>query len=263
MYHEKYITMNIKGKNAIVTGGGRGLGKAVALALANEGVNVAVTGRNEENLKNTVEEIRNTGVNAAYAVFSVDSESEVKTGIESLAEQLGGIDILINNAGIGVQAKNFEELSEEELDRLIGVNIKGVYFGCQAVIPHMKKNGFGVIINTASASGLRPRTGNAMYSTTKGAVITLTKALAIELAPFGIRVTGVNPVAVKTNVLTQLMGEKGSESHRIRSERMINSIPLGRLATPDDIANAMVFLASEEAALVTGSFIDVDGGRGI
>jgi 3-oxoacyl-[acyl-carrier protein] reductase len=255
--------MKFLDKTVIITGSGSGIGRAAALQFSKQGAKVIVVDINEQAAQETAELIRANDGQAAAFKCNIMNKNEVNAMVDFSINTFGSVDILINNAGIGVQAKNFEELSEEELDRLIGVNIKGVYFGCQAVIPHMKKNGFGVIINTASASGLRPRTGNAMYSTTKGAVITLTKALAIELAPFGIRVTGVNPVAVETNVLTQLMGEKGSESHRIRSERMINSIPLGRLATPDDIANAMVFLASEEAALVTGSFIDVDGGRGI
>lgn len=130
--------MILKGKNAIVTGGGRGLGKAVALALANEGVNVAITGRNEENLKMTVDEIKKTGVNSFYAVFSVDNEIHVKAGIESLAQQMGGVDILINNAGIG-DFGSIENMSSETWEQVIKTNLFGVYYAAKAVYPFMKK----------------------------------------------------------------------------------------------------------------------------
>ena len=255
--------MEFSNKTVIITGAGSGIGRAAALQFSQQGAKVVVVDINEAAAKETAMLIQENGGQAVSFVCNVMKKEEVEEMVEFAVNEFSTVDVLVNNAGIGIKAGDFEEVSEEQLDRLIGVNVKGVYFGCQAVIPHMKKSGHGVIINTASASGLRPRTGNVMYSTTKGAVITLTKALAIELAPFGIRVVGVNPVAVETNVLTQLMGEVGTESHRIRSERMIQSIPLGRLALPDDIANAMVFLASNKAALVTGSFIDVDGGRGI
>ena len=255
--------MEFLNKTVIVTGSGSGIGRAAALQFAEQGANVVVVDINEEAAKETAALVEEKGAKVLTYPCNVMNKVEIENMVEAAIGRFGTVDVLINNAGIGIQAGDFEAVTEDKLDLLINVNIKGVYFGCQAVIPHMKKQGSGVIINTASASGLRPRTGNVMYSTTKGAVITLTKALAIEVAPFGIRVTGVNPVAVETNVLRQLMGEVGSESHRVRSERMINSIPLGRLAVPDDIANAMVFLASDKASLITGSFIDVDGGRGI
>lgn len=255
--------MEYANQTVIITGSGSGIGRAAALQFSKLGAKIVVVDINGEAAKETAELVKLEGGQAVSFACNVTKKSEVEAMVAFAVKEFDTVDVLINNAGVGIKAGDFEDVTEEQVDLLLGVNVKGIYYGCQAVTPYMKKNGKGVIINTASASGLRPRTGNVMYSTTKGAVITLTKALAVELAPFGIRVTGVNPVAVDTNVLTQLMGETGTESHRIRSERMIKSIPLGRLATPDDIANGMVFLASEKAALVTGSFIDIDGGRGI
>jgi 3-oxoacyl-[acyl-carrier protein] reductase len=164
--------MNINGKNAIVTGGGRGLGKAVALALANEGVNVAITGRNEENLKNTVEEIHNLGVNAAYAVFSIDDEAAVKAGIDTLAEKLGGVDILVNNAGIG-DFGTLEEMPSETWEQVIRTNLFGVYYAAKAVHPFMKAKGEGDIVNVASTAGLKGGPNMSAYAASKAAVVSL------------------------------------------------------------------------------------------
>ena len=134
--------MNLKGKNAIITGGGSGLGKAVAIALANEGVNIGITGRNEENLKNTAEEIKKLGVNAAYSVFSIDDEKAVKTGIDALVKDLNGVDILVNNAGIG-NFGTLEEMPSETWEQVIKTNLFGVYYAAQAVHPYLKEKGEG------------------------------------------------------------------------------------------------------------------------
>lgn len=194
--------MNISGKNAIVTGGGRGLGKAVALALANEGVNVAVTGRNEENLKNTVEEIRNTGVNAAYAVFSVDDESAVKTGIESLAEQLGGVDILINNAGIG-NFGTIEDMPSETWEQVIKTNLFGVYYAAKAVYPFMKEKEEGDIVNVASTAGLKGGGNMSAYAASKAAVISLSQSMMAEWRKQNIRVVTLTPSTIASDMSIQ------------------------------------------------------------
>ncbi len=252
--------MKLRGKTAIITGAGAGMGRAAAMRFAKEGANVVVADLNEAATKETVGLINEAGGTAAAFVCNVMNKNEITEMVKFAHNNYGSIDILVNNAGLGSTPKYSEDTPEEEVERLIGVNLKGVFYGCQAVLPYMKDNSSGVIINTASISAVKPRQGNAMYTATKGAVITLTKALAVEVASHGIRVVGVNPVATDTNVLKQLIGSDAYEDSR---DGLTSSIPLGRLATPDDIANAMLFLASDEASMLTGSFIDVDGGRGI
>ncbi|MDR6920828.1 MULTISPECIES: 3-ketoacyl-ACP reductase [Chryseobacterium] len=194
--------MNISGKNAVVTGGGRGLGKAVALALANEGVNIAVTGRNEENLKNTVEEIRNLGVKAEYAVFSIDNEAEVKAGIESLAEKLGGIDILINNAGIG-DFGTIEEMSSETWEQVIKTNLFGVYYAAKAVHPFLKERGEGDIVNVASTAGLKGGPNMSAYAASKAAVVSLSQSMMAEWRKQNIRVITLTPSTIASDMSIQ------------------------------------------------------------
>jgi len=252
--------MKLHGKTAIITGAGAGMGRAASIRFAKEGANVVVADLNETAANETVALIKSENGSAVAFTCNVMKKDQVNELVQYAQNTFGSVDILVNNAGLGQNPINSEDASEEELDRLIGVNLKGVYFGCQAAIPYMKEKKAGVIINTASISAERPRKGNAMYIATKGAVMTLTKALAMELAPEGIRVVGVNPVAVDTNVLKELIGSDDYETSR---DQITTSIPIGRLATPEDIANAMLFLASDEASMVTGSFINVDGGRGI
>lgn len=207
MFFRKFVLrkkniMNINGKNAIVTGGGRGLGKAVALALANEGVHVAVTGRNEENLKNTVEEIKALGVNSAYAVFSIDNESEVKAGIESLAQQLGSVDILVNNAGIG-DFGSIEEMSSETWEQVIKTNLFGVYYASKAVYPFLKANGEGDIVNVASTAGLKGGPNMSAYAASKAAVVSLSQSMMAEWRKQNIRVITLTPSTIASDMSIQ------------------------------------------------------------
>ncbi|MBL1223068.1 3-ketoacyl-ACP reductase [Chryseobacterium sp. L7] len=194
--------MNINGKNAIVTGGGRGLGKAVAIALAHEGVHVAVTGRNEENLKNTVEEIKALGVNSAYAVFSIDDESEVKAGIESLAKQLGSVDILVNNAGIG-DFGSIEDMSSETWEQVIKTNLFGVYYAAKAVYPFLKANGEGDIVNVASTAGLKGGPNMSAYAASKAAVVSLSQSMMAEWRKQNIRVITLTPSTIASDMSIQ------------------------------------------------------------
>ncbi len=194
--------MNISGKNAVVTGGGRGLGKAVALALAHEGVNIAVTGRNEENLKNTVEEIRNLGVKAEYAVFSIDNEAEVKAGIESLAEKLGGIDILINNAGIG-DFGTIEDMPSETWEQVIRTNLFGVYYAAKAAHPFLKERGEGDIVNVASTAGLKGGPNMSAYAASKAAVVSLSQSMMAEWRKQNIRVITLTPSTIASDMSIQ------------------------------------------------------------
>lgn len=194
--------MNISGKNAVVTGGGRGLGKAVALVLAHEGVNIAVTGRNEENLKNTVEEIRNLGVKAEYAVFSIDNEAEVKAGIESLAEKLGGIDILINNAGIG-DFGTIEDMPSETWEQVIRTNLFGVYYAAKAAHPFLKERGEGDIVNVASTAGLKGGPNMSAYAASKAAVVSLSQSMMAEWRKQNIRVITLTPSTIASDMSIQ------------------------------------------------------------
>ncbi|WP_370900931.1 3-ketoacyl-ACP reductase [Chryseobacterium gossypii] len=194
--------MNINGKNAIVTGGGRGLGKAVALALAKEGVNVAITGRNEGNLKKTVEEIREYGVKAAYSVFSIDHEESVKAGIEALAAMLGGVDILINNAGIG-DFGTIEEMPSGTWEQVIKTNLFGVYYAAKAVYPFMKTKGEGDIVNVASTAGLKGGPNMSAYAASKAAVISLSQSMMAEWRKQNIRVITLTPSTIASDMSIQ------------------------------------------------------------
>lgn len=191
--------MNLKGKNALITGGGRGLGKAVAVALANEGVNVGITGRNEESLKNTVAELEKLGVKAAYSVFDVEEMAQVEQGVASIASQLGGIDILINNAGVG-DFGSFENMPVETWEKVMKVNLFGVYYVTKATLPYLKQNKEGDIVNVASTAGLKGGPNMSAYGASKAAVISLSQSLMAELRKFNIRVITLTPSTIATDM---------------------------------------------------------------
>ncbi|WP_374363268.1 3-ketoacyl-ACP reductase [Cloacibacterium sp.] len=191
--------MNLKGKNALVTGGGRGLGKAVAVALANEGVNVGITGRNGESLKTTVAELEKLGVKAAYSVFDVEEMAQVEQGVASIASQLGSIDILINNAGVG-DFGSFEEMPVETWEKVMKVNLFGVYYVAKAALPYLKQNKEGDIVNVASTAGLKGAPNMSAYCASKAAVISLSQSLMAELRKFNIRVITLTPSTIATDM---------------------------------------------------------------
>ena len=191
--------MNLKGKNALITGGGRGLGKAVAVALANEGVNVGITGRNEESLKTTVAELEKLGVKAAYSVFDVEEMAQVEQGVASIASQLGGIDILINNAGVG-DFGSFEDMPVETWEKVMKVNLFGVYYVAKAALPYLKQNKGGDIVNVASTAGLKGAPNMSAYCASKAAVISLSQSLMAELRKFNIRVITLTPSTIATDM---------------------------------------------------------------
>ncbi|MFC6268610.1 3-ketoacyl-ACP reductase [Frigoriflavimonas asaccharolytica] len=191
--------MNIKGKNAIVTGGGRGLGKAVALILAKEGVNVGITGRNVENLKSTVEELKSLGVNAAYAAFDVAIEAEVQKGIADLAKELDGVDILINNAGIG-NFGSIEEMPSKTWEEIMQINLFGVYYAAKAVYPFLKEKGAGDIVNVASTAGLKGGPNMSAYAASKAAVVSLSQSMMAEWRKENIRVITLTPSTIASDM---------------------------------------------------------------
>lgn len=190
---------NLKGKQAIITGGGRGLGKAIALALANEGVHIGVTGRNEENLKKTVAEIKKIGVEAAYSVFSIDDEDTVKEGITTLIEKLGGVDILINNAGIG-NFGSIQDMPSDVWEQVIKTNLFGVYYAAKAVYPFLKEKGTGDIVNVASTAGLKGGGNMSAYAASKAAVISLSQSMMAEWRKHNIRVITLTPSTIASDM---------------------------------------------------------------
>lgn len=248
--------MSLKGKTAFITGAGSGFGEGMAKRFAADGAYVAVVDRDKAGADRVAAEI---GANTFAIAADVSSEEDIQQAIIATIEKFGDLDILINNAGIGHKPQPAENVEPDEFDRIVGVNIRGIYLATRAVIPHFKKKGEGVILNIASTGAARPRPNLAWYNATKGWVVSATKALAIELAPSNIRVNALNPVAGETPLLTTFMGEDTEEIRK----KFRDSIPLGRLLKPQDLAEAAAFLCSSHASMITGVALDVDGGRSI
>jgi 3-oxoacyl-[acyl-carrier protein] reductase len=247
--------MRLDGKTALVTGAGSGIGKCIAETYAREGARVALADINPDAAKAAA---RTIGNNAIALRCDVSKKADFIAVVEGTLSAFGALDILVNNAGATHINKPMLDIDEEEYDRIFAVNVKGVFLGCQAVVPHFRKQSGGVIINIGSTAGLRPRPGLSAYNATKGAVHILTKSLAVELAPDRIRVCAIAPVATETPLLPSFLGPAAGQR-----EKFISTVPLGRLALPQDIANAALFLASADAGFVTGNIVEVDGGRTI
>jgi 3-oxoacyl-[acyl-carrier protein] reductase len=244
----------LDGKVALVTGGGSGFGQGIAETFAREGARVAVVDINEAAASAVATSL---GPSAIGLAADVATAADVARVVQQTIAALGSLDILVNNAGISHRNRPMLEVDEAEFDRVFAVNVKSIYLFAQAAVPQMRAQGRGVIVNIGSTAGLRPRPGLTWYNGTKGAVHAITKSMAIELAPDRIRVCALAPVAGETPLLATFMGEDTPE----KREAFKSSIPLGRLSRPDDIANAALFLASDEADLVTGVVLEVDGGR--
>lgn len=247
--------MRLKGKIAIVTGGASGFGRGIAETFAQEGARVIVADLNGA----AAAEVAQVLGNGAVAVeVDVTRKGDVQRMVGVADEVFGGLDILVNNAGFTHKNQSLMTVSEEEFDRIYAVNVKSIYLTTLAAVPLMEKRGGGVIINTASTAGVRPRPGLTWYNGSKGAVITLTKSMAAELAARKIRVNAINPVIGETGMLEQFMGIPDTPENRAK---FVATIPLGRMSTPADIANAALFLAEPSSAFITGVAIEVDGGR--
>jgi 3-oxoacyl-[acyl-carrier protein] reductase len=245
--------MRLDGKTALVTGAGSGIGKCIAETYAREGARVALADLNSDAAKSAARAIGN---NAIALRCDVSKKADVDGMVDATLAAFGALDILVNNAGATHVNKPMLEIDEQEYDRIFAVNVKGVFLACQAVVPVFRESGGGVIINIGSTAGLRPRPGLSAYNATKGAVHILTKSLAAELAPDRIRVCAIAPVATETPLLPSFIGPAPG-----MREKFIATVPLGRLAVPQDIANAALFLASAEAQFLTGNIVEVDGGR--
>jgi 3-oxoacyl-[acyl-carrier protein] reductase len=253
----------LQGLVAVVTGAGSGIGRASAVEFAREGASVIAADLNAASAAETADQILSAGGQAESVQVDVTQKTQVEQMVKVAVDKFGRLDVLYNNAGLPQSFTPFEDSTDELFDRIFNVNVKGVFYGCRAAIPQMKAQGGGVILNTASTAGIRPRPGLAVYAASKGAVITMTKALAIELAPYRIRVVSINPVATDTPMLPSFIGvEQGADEAEGR-RRFIGTIPWGRLNKPEDIARAAVFLASADAEMVTGTAFEVDGGRDI
>ncbi|MDI3470793.1 MAG: 4-(hydroxymethyl)benzenesulfonate dehydrogenase [Pseudolabrys sp.] len=245
--------MRLRGKVAIVTGAGSGMGEAIAHSYAKEGAKVGVLDVNEQAANKVAAAI---GVNAIAIGCDITKANDIAGAVEKTKSAFGGVDLLVNNAGVTHVNKPFLEVGESEFDRVFAVNVKGLFMMTQAVVLEMRRRGGGVIVNIGSTAGLRPRPGLTAYNATKGAVHNLTKTLAVELAPDKIRVCAIAPVATDTPLLPQFLGPAPGQR-----EKFVATVPLGRLATSQDIADAALFLVSDEAKFLTGNVMEVDGGR--
>jgi 3-oxoacyl-[acyl-carrier protein] reductase len=249
--------MRLEKKVAIVTGGGSGFGEGISKRFAAEGCQVIVNDINVDGGERVVSEIKSAGGQAAFVKGNVAVDADWASLLKATIDQFGHLNIVINNAGTTHRNKPMIEVTDEEFDLVYNVNVKGIYYSAKHIVPYFRKQGGGNFVTIASTSGLRPRPGLVWYSGSKGAAIIASQAMAVELAPDNIRVNVVNPVAGDTPLLSEFMG---SDTPEIR-EKFASVIPLGRFSQPRDIANACLYLASDEADFITGTCIEVDGGR--
>lgn len=244
----------LAGKTAIITGAASGFGEGMAKRFAEEGATVVVADLNTKDADRVAGEI---GSAAIAVTADVSKRDDINAAVNAAMEQTGRVDIMVNNAGFTHRNGDLGGVDEHTFDLIYAVNMKAIYYSTLAVAPIMEKQGGGSIITTASTAGLRPRPGLTWYNASKGWAITATKSMAVELAAKNIRVNCLCPVAGETGMLAQFMGEDTPE---IR-EKFKSVIPLGRFSTPADIANAALWLASDEAEFITGVALEVDGGR--
>jgi NAD(P)-dependent dehydrogenase (short-subunit alcohol dehydrogenase family) len=250
--------MELEGRAALITGGNSGIGEATAILFAREGAQVAVASRRAEANAAVVERIESEGGSALSIPCDVTDPDSVAPAVATTVDRFGGIDILVNNAGVIYRDKNVLETSLDEWNHTIAVNTTGTFLVSRAVIPHMIEKGRGSIVNNASYFGLVGGRGTAAYSASKGAVVLLTKAMALDHARQGIRVNCVCPGSVETPMMRQEMEEMGGEAevrHLFEEKH-----PLGRISQPEEIARAILYLASDAAAFVTGAALPIDGG---
>ncbi len=244
--------MRLAGKSAIVTGAASGFGAGIATKFLAEGAQVMIADINGEAARTFAEE---TG-GIPFRV-DVSNGTSVTDMVQAAMTAFGTVDILVNNAGVTHLPAAMEEVSEEDFDRVFAVNCKSVYLTARALVPHLKAAGKGAILNVASTAGVSPRPRLNWYNASKGWMNTATKTMAVELAPDGIRVNALNPVAGETPLLASFMGEDTPEMRA----KFLSTIPIGRFSTPEDMGNAAAYLCSDEASMVTGVCMEVDGGR--
>ena len=246
--------MRLADKVAIVTGGGSGFGEGIAKKFIAEGARVLIADRDAAGGQRVAAAL---GENARFVQVDVAKAADVAAMFNAAQALFGGLDILVNNAGVSHVPQPVEDVSEDDFDRIVAVNMKAIYLAAKEVVPRFKAQKRGVILNIASTAGVSPRPRLSWYNASKGWVITATRAMAVELAPFGIRVVALNPVAGETPLLKTFMGEDTPEMRA----KFLSTIPIGRFSTPEDLGNAACFLCSDEASMITGVAMEVDGGR--
>ncbi len=246
--------MRLEGKTVVVTGSSRGIGRAIAIKAAEEGANVVVNSRKKKSADKVAKEIKDMGGNAIGVKADVSKSNDIKKLIKKTVDEFGKLDVLVNNAGI-IKYSSFIELKEKDWDKLMDVDLKGVFLCSQEAAKQMIKQGDGGnIVNISSIAGFIGFMNLPHYCTAKAGVIELTKQMALELAPHKINVNCVGPGAIKTDMT------KNIEDSEKELKKILSRIPLGRMGEPDEIANVVVFLASDEASYVTGETVFVDGG---
>lgn len=251
--------MRLRHKVAIVTGAGSGFGESIAKRFAREGASVAVSDIRKDAADRVAAEITADGGQALALAADVTNGLQVQAMVEGTIKGFGRLDIMVNNAGTTHKSQPMLEVDEAAFDRVYNVNVKSIFHTAKSVVPVFEQAGGGVILNIASTAGVRPRPGLVWYNGSKGAAILLTKSMAIELAPKKIRVCALNPAMGVTALLPDFL-PGGIDTPETRA-RVISTIPLGRLALPADVANAALFLVSDEAGFLTGVCLEVDGGR--
>lgn len=252
----------LEGKTAIITGAGSGMGKAAAKLFAAQGANVVLSDINKDAADLTAKEIDRTGhVKTVYT--DVGDDESVQNLVKEAFNEFEDIDILINCAGVPQFFTPIEEMSLSEWDKIMSVNLKSIFLTTRHLVPIMKRKEKGSIINIASIAGIRARPGLNAYCASKGAAIMLTRALALELAPFKIRVNAINPGPAETPMLERFLPGDSQKVEEDKKKIFLESVPLGTLIQPEDIAQAALYLASDLARAVTGEIMNVDGGRGV
>ena len=250
--------MRLENKVAIVTGAASGFGEGIARRFAAEGAKVVLADLNDQAGRRIAADIEAAGGTAAYVHADVTARADVKAMVEAATTTYGRLDVLVNNAGVSHLRQPMTEVSEADFDRTFAVNVKAIYLAAIEVVPLFRGQGSGCIVNISSTAALRPRAGLTWYNGSKGAVNTITKSMAVELAPDKIRVNAICPVAGDTPLLATFMGKPDTPENRAP---FLATIPLGRLSTPADVAAAALYLASDEASMLTGVLLEVDGGR--
>ena len=251
--------MRLNDKVAIITGAGSGFGEGMAKLFAKEGASVAVADIRKDAAERVASEIVENGGRAFALTADVTNGQQVEAMVQSTLERFGKLSIMVNNAGTTHKSQPMLEVDEATFDRVFNVNVKSIFHTAKSVVPVFERSGSGVILNIASTAAVRPRPGLTWYSGSKGAASILTKSMAVELAPKNIRVCALNPAMGVTALLSDFL-PGGVDTPETRA-RIISTIPLGRLAQPEDVAQAALFLVSDEAAFITGVCLEVDGGR--